>query len=50
MAILNKRPKDDAKTEQMINWSIFSHKITYVEFLCKHEPKFDYKTIRGQET
>ena len=30
MAILNKRPKDDAKTEQMINWSIFSNKITYV--------------------
>ena len=28
MAILNKRPKDDAKTEQMINWSIFSDKIT----------------------
>ena len=30
MAILNKRPKDDAKTEQMINWSIFSDKITYM--------------------
>ena len=27
MAILNKGPKDDAKTEQMINWSIFSDKI-----------------------
>ena len=27
MAIMNKRPKDDAKTEQMINWSIFSDKI-----------------------
>ena len=24
MAILNKRPKEDAKVEQMINWSIFS--------------------------
>ena len=30
MAILNKIPKDDAKTEQMINWSIFSDKITYM--------------------
>ena len=30
MAILNKRPEDDTKTEQMINWSIFSDKITYV--------------------
>ena len=30
MAILNKRPKDVAKTEQMVNWSIFSDKIKYV--------------------
>ena len=30
MAILNRRPKDDAETEQMINWSIFSDKITYL--------------------
>ena len=50
MAILNKGPKDDTKTEQMINWSIFSHKTKICEFLCKHELKFNYKTIRGQET
>ena len=30
MAILNKWPTDDAKTEQMINWSIFSDRIKYV--------------------
>ena len=30
MEILNRRPKDDAKTEQKINWSIFSDKITYM--------------------
>ena len=29
MAILNKRPKEDAKAEQMINWSIFNDKINY---------------------
>ena len=31
MAILNKKSKDDAKTEQMINWSIFSDRIKYVD-------------------
>ena len=31
MEILNKRPKDDAKTEQMINWFIFSDRIKYVD-------------------
>ena len=31
MAILNKKSKADAKTEQMINWSIFSDRIKYVE-------------------
>ena len=30
MAILNKGPKDDTKAEKMINWSIFSDKIIYV--------------------
>ena len=30
MAILNKRSKEDARAEQMINWSIFSDKIKYV--------------------
>ena len=31
MAILNKKPKDDAKREQMINWSIFNDRIKYVD-------------------
>ena len=30
MTILNKRLKDDTKREQMINWSILSDKIKYV--------------------
>ena len=31
MAILNKKSKDDVKIEQMINWSIFSDSIKYVD-------------------
>ena len=31
MAILNKKSRDDAKIEQMINWSIFSDLIKYVD-------------------
>ena len=30
MAILNKKSRDEAKIEQMINWSIFSDLIKYV--------------------
>ena len=59
MAILNKKSKEDARAEQMINWSIFSEKIKYVnsyvstnpgltiKLLCEHKPRFDHKTIRG---
>ena len=38
MAILNKGPKGDAKTEQMINWSIFSDKIKYLNSCVKMSP------------
>ena len=31
MAILNKKSKDDVKIEQMVNWSIFSDLIKYVD-------------------
>ena len=31
MAILNKKSRDDAKVEQMINWSIFSDLIKYID-------------------
>ena len=31
MAILNKKSRDDTKIEQMINWSIFSDLIKYVD-------------------
>ena len=31
MAIPNKTPRDDTKIEQMINWSIFSDLIKYID-------------------
>ena len=31
LAVLNKKFKEDAKIEQMINWSILSDRITYVD-------------------
>ena len=31
MAILNKTSRDDIKTEQMINWSILSDLIKYID-------------------
>ena len=43
MAILNRRPKDDTKTEQIINWSIFSDKITYMNSCANMNPSL---TIR----
>ena len=37
MAILNKTSRDDVKTEQMINWSIISHLIKYIDgSSCSH--------------
>ena len=38
MAILNKGPKDDTKTGQMINSSIFSDKIKYVNSCVSMNP------------
>ena len=31
MSILNKKSRDDAKIEQMVNWSIFSDLIKYID-------------------
>ena len=45
MAILNKRPKDDAKTEQMINWSIFSDKIKYVNLCSSMNPSLTIRPL-----
>ena len=46
MVILDRRPEDDVKTEQMINWSIFSDKITYMNSCANMNPSL---TIRALE-
>ena len=49
MAILNKRPKDDAKTEQMINWSIFSDKITYMNSCANVNPSLTIRPLEDKK-
>ena len=49
MAILNKRPKDDAKTEQMVNWSIFRDKITYVNSCAKVNPSLTIRPLEDKK-
>ena len=49
MAILNKRPKDDAKTEQRINWSIFSDNITYVNSCAKRNPSLTIRPLEDKK-
>ena len=38
MAILNKKLKEDARAEQMINWSIFSDRIKYINSYVSMNP------------
>ena len=45
-AISNASPKDENKIEQMINWSIFSDKIRYVDSCMNIMPRL---TIRPLE-
>ena len=45
MAILNRRPKDDTKTEKMINWSIFSDKITYMNSCANMNPTLTVRLL-----
>ena len=49
-AISNANPKDENKIEQMINWSIFSDKIRYVDSCRNMIPRLTYKTIGRKET
>ena len=49
MAILNRRPKDDAKTEQMINWSIFCDKITYVNSCANMNPSLTIRPLEDKK-
>ena len=45
--ISNASPKDENKIEQMINWSIFSNKIRYVDSCVNMTPRL---TMRRKET
>ena len=49
MAILNKGPKDDTKTEQMINWSIFSDKIKYVNSCVNMSPSLTIRPLEDKK-
>ena len=49
MAILHRRPKDDAKTEQMINWSMFSVKITYVNSCANMNPSLTVRPLEDKK-
>ena len=50
MAILNKIPKEDARAEQMINWSIFSDKIKYVNSYVSMNPSLTIKPLEDRKT
>ena len=49
MAILNKGPKDDTKTEQMINWSVFSDKIKYVNSCVNMSPSLTIRPLEDKK-
>ena len=49
MAILNKRPKEDTKGEQMINWSIFSDKIKYVNSYMSVNPSLTIRPLEDRK-
>ena len=49
MAILNKRPKEDAKAEQMINWSIFCDKIIYVNSYVSMNPSLTIRPLEDRK-
>ena len=49
MAILNKRPNEDAKAEQMISWSIFSDKIKYVNSYVSMNPSLTIRPLEDRK-
>ena len=49
MAILSKKPKEDATAEQMINWSIFSDKIKYVNSYVSMNPSLTIRTLEDRK-
>ena len=49
MAILNKKPKEDASAEQMINWSIFSDTIKYVNSYVSMNPGLTIRPLEDRK-
>ena len=49
MAILNKKPKEDARAEQMTNWSIFSDKIKYVNSYVSMNPGLTIRPLEDRK-
>ena len=49
MAILNKNPKEDARAEQMINWSIFSDRIKYVNSYVSMNPSLIIRPLEDRK-
>ena len=47
MAILNKRPMEDAKAEQIISWSIFNDKIKYENSYVSMNPSLTIRPLEG---
>ena len=49
MAILNKKPKEDTRAEQMINWLIFSDQIKYVNSYVSMNPSLTIKPLEDRK-
>ena len=49
MAILNKKPKEDTRAEQMINWSIFSDKIKYINSYVSMNPSLTIRPLEDRK-
>ena len=49
MTILNKKPKEDARAEQMINWSILSDKIKHVNSCVSMNPSLTIKPLEDRK-
>ena len=49
VAILNKKPKEDVRAEQMINWSIFSDKIKYVNSYVSMNPSLTIRPLEDRK-
>ena len=48
-AILNNKPKEDARAEQMINWSVFSDKIKYVNSYVSMNPSLTIRPLEDRK-